>query len=433
MPRRKFRHSQRTESQDERSFQEYLLNQPLQLTNRSELLRLIRGGEDTFLELKVKLSNSERIAQAIVALANTSGGTIIFGVNDHLRIEGVSNPEWVQEELSRICREEVVPPVVPVMDCIAFDSGKRIVALDVEGKRPPYRTRDGRFYLRFGAEKREVAREELSAWLDEIRPLTFENIPLHDVSEEDFDDGLLWSFANAFEDNAVNTYLYHTSDFLRKDLLLAVGNADEFFPTVAAVLLFAKNERVAELLPRSNVTVARFSGDNGSAQLIEKNEIKGNLHTQYEAILEFIKRYSDLRKERPKKTLTLVTDSGKTVRPRSNYHQYSILEAVINVLVHRDMGLRDISTRIHVYDNSIEFINPRRTSGFVPPAGRAIRYGMSQKLNPQIAAVFTRREYGVNAPHGGLPMILRQSAHFSGRRPEIYTTNDEFKLKIYGL
>jgi predicted HTH transcriptional regulator len=181
------------------------------------------------------------------------------------------------------------------------------------------------------------------------------------------------------------------------------------------------------------VTVARFSGDNGSAQLIEKNEIKGNLHTQYEAILEFIKRYSDLRKERPKKTLTLVTDSGKTVRPRSNYHQYSILEAVINVLVHRDMGLRDISTRIHVYDNSIEFINPRRTSGFVPPAGRAIRYGMSQRLNPQIAAVFTRREYGVNAPHGGLPMILRQSAHFSGRRPEIYTTNDEFKLKIYGL
>src|SRR6478672_4621143 len=145
MPRRKFRHSQRTESQDERSFQEYLLNQPLQLTNRSELLRLIRGGEDTFLELKVKLSNSERIAQAIVALANTSGGTIIFGVNDHLRIEGVSNPEWVQEELSRICRDEVVPTVVPLIDTIAFDSGKRIVALDIDGKRRPYRTRDGRF------------------------------------------------------------------------------------------------------------------------------------------------------------------------------------------------------------------------------------------------------------------------------------------------
>jgi predicted HTH transcriptional regulator len=433
MPRRKFRHSQRFETQDERSFQEYLLNQPLQTTTRSELLRLIRGGEDTFLELKVKLSNSERIAQAIVALANTSGGTIIFGVNDHLRIEGVSNPEWVQQELSRICRDEVVPPVVPVMDCIAFDSGKRIVALDVEGKRPPYRTRDGRFYLRFGAEKREVAREELSAWLDEIRPLSFENIPLHDVGEEDFDDGLLWSFANAFEDNAVNTYLYHTSDFLRKDLLLAVGNADEFFPTVAAVLLFAKNDRVAELLPRSTTTLSRFSGDNGNAQLIEKVEIKGNLHSQYEAILSFINRYVDLRKERPKKKLKLVTDGGKVVRPRSDYHHYSILEAVVNLLIHRDLGLRDVPSRINIYDTSIEFINARRTSGFVPPAGRAIRYGIKQGLNPQIAAIFTRREYGVNAPRGGLPMILRRSSQFTGKRAEIYTANDEFKLKIYGL
>jgi ATP-dependent DNA helicase RecG len=431
MARRKFRHSPRLESQDERTFHEYLLNQSLQTTTRSELLRLIRGGEDTFLELKVKLSNTERIAQAIVALANTAGGTIIFGVNDQLRIEGVSNPEWVQEELARICREEVVPPLIPVIDAIAFDSGKRIVALDIDGKRPPYRTRDGRFYLRFGAERREVAREELSGWLDEIRPITYENIPLSQVTETDFDDGLLWSFANGFEDTALNTYLYQTSDFLRKDLMLAVGSVDEFFPTVAAVLLFGKDDRVAELLPRSNVTIARYSGDNGSASLVEKVEIHGNLHTQYESILAFIKRYTDLLKERPKKRLALVTE--KVVSERSSYHYYSICEAIINALIHRDLALRDTPTRISIYDNSMEFVNPRRTAGFAPPASRAIRYGVTQRLNPQIAAIFTRREYGIHAPHGGLPMILRQSQRFSGKKPEIYTANDEFKLKIYGF
>ena len=429
MPRRKFRHSPRFESSDDPTFQEYLLNQPTQSTTRTELLRLIRGGEDTYLELKVKLSNSERIMQGIVALANTDGGTIIFGVNDQLRIEGVSNPEWVQQELARICREDIVPPIVPILETIAFDSGKRIVALDIDGKRRPYRTKDGRFYLRFGAEKREVAREELSLWLDEVRPLGFENIPLQDVSEEDFDDALLWSFASGFDDNAPNLSLYNTSDFLRKDLLLAVGNADEFFPTVAALQLFGKNERVAELIPRSNVTVARFSGDNGTAQLIEAVEVKGNMLTQYEAILDFVKRYSDLGKERPKKKLTLVTDA--VVKPRSHYHFYSVSEAIINTLMHRDLALREIRTRINIYDNAIEFINPRRTNGFSPPASRAIRYGITQRLNPQICAIFTRREYGINVPHGGLPMILRQSNRFSGRKPEIYIANDEFKLKIY--
>ncbi len=106
-------------------------------------------------------------------------------------------------------------------------------------------------------------------------------------------------------------------------------------------------------------------------------------------------------------------------------------EGIINSLIHRDLALRDIRTRINIYDNAIEFINPRRTLGFSPPASRAIRYGITQRLNPQIAAIFTRREYGVNAPHGGLPMVLRQSNLFSGRKPEIYIANDEFKLKIY--
>lgn len=430
MPRRKFRHTQRFESSTDRSHQEYILNQPAQLTTRTELLRLIRGGEDTYLELKVKLSNSERITQGIVALANTSGGTIIFGVNDQLRIEGVANPEWVQEELTRICREEIVPPVIPLIDSIAFDSGKRIVALDVEGKRKPYRTRDGRFYMRFGAEKREVSREQLSMWLDELRPLSYENIPLFNGHEDDFDDGLLWTFAAAFEDVNPTINLYQTAEFLKKDLLLAVGTADEFFPTLAAVVLFGKNERVAELFPRAAITLERFSGENGKAQLVERIQIHGNLLTQYESSLRFITRYCDLLKERPK--LTLAASDGPA-RARSNYHIYAIREAIANALVHRDFALRDSPTRVVIYDNWIEIVNARRTMGFVPPASRAIRYGITQRLNPQIAALFNRREYGAHIPRGGLPMLLKQAERFAGKRVEMYTSNDEFKLKIYGV
>lgn len=430
MARRRFRHSQRFDPSADRSHEEYLLSQPAQLTSKTELLRLIRGGEDTYLELKVRLSNSERITQGIVALANTNGGTIIFGVNDQLRIEGVANPEWVQEELTRICRDEIVPPIIPLIDTIAFDSGKRVVALDVEPKRKPYRTREGRFYMRFGAEKREVSREQLSMWLDEIRPLAYENIPLFTAEEKDFDDGLLWSFAGAFEDVSPTINLYQTADFLKKDLILAVGGADDFFPTVAALMLFGKNERVPELFPRSVVTVARYSGENGGAQLVEKIEVKGNLHTQYEVILAFIERYCDLSKDKPaKRGLHLV---GAPVAARSSYHLYAVREALANALIHRDFALRDIPTRITIYDNFIEFVNARRTQGFVPPASRAIRYGITQRLNPQISSIFSRREYGTAVPRGGLPMVLKQSERFANRRAEVYTANDEFKLKIYG-
>ena len=63
-------------------------------------------------------------------------------------------------------------------------------------------------------------------------------------------------------------------------------------------MLFGKDERVQELFPRSVVTVARHSGENGNVQLVEKLEIKGNLHNQYEAILRFIQRYCDLARRR---------------------------------------------------------------------------------------------------------------------------------------
>ena len=66
------------------------------------------------------------------------------------------------------------------------------------------------------------------------------------VSENDFDDALLWSFANAFDDDSLGKNHYQTADFLKKDLLLAIGNGEEFLPTVAAILLFGKNEKVAE-------------------------------------------------------------------------------------------------------------------------------------------------------------------------------------------
>lgn len=430
MPRRKFRHNQKFEPTNELSFQEYLLNQNAPQTTRTELLRLIRGGEDTFLELKVKLSNSEKIAQGIVALANTAGGTIVFGVSDQLRIEGVANPEEVQAELVRICREDIVPPVVPIIDCIAFDSGRRLVTLDVEGKKRPYRTREGRFYLRIGEEKREVTREELSDWLDEIRPLGFENIPLMTATENDFDDALLWSFADAFKDDFLGRNLYQTADFLKKDLLLAIGTGDDFFPTVAAILLFGKDERVAKLIPRAKISVARYSGTNGNAQLVEQQELNGNLHTLYEAIMQFINRYCDLHKFKPK---ARKKNEENPIQARANYHLYSVTEAVSNILMHRDLALREIQTRISIYDNSIEFINPRRTNGFVPPASRAIRYGITQRINPQIASIFSRREYGTNVPRGGLPMIMRVSKDFSNKNSEIYTAGDEFKLKIYGL
>jgi ATP-dependent DNA helicase RecG len=435
MARRKFRSNQRHEPTTERSFQEYILSTPGPQTSRTELLRLIRGGEDTFLELKVKLSNTEKIAQEIVALANTGGGVIVFGVNDQMRVEGVDDAESVQDELVRICREEIQPPLVPFIDRIAFDSGRRVVALDIEGKRRPYRTRDGRYYLRIGSEKREASREELSALLDEARPLRYENVPVAGASIKDIDEAHVWSFVRWFEGDALEeagAAGYPTKEVLDRDLLLAADVGGETVPTVAGLLLFGFDASVDDLLPRSAIVATRFAGDSIQAAVVERVKITGNLSSLYEGTIAFLKRYCDLLDARPK-IISPADPVESPIPARANYHRQAVTEAIANMLVHRDLVLREQPTRLNIFDRYLEFVNPRRTAGFSPIAQRAIRYGVPQRLNPQLVSMFTSRAYGLELPEGGLPMLLRESRLFSGRRSEIVAFSDEFRLRMYGL
>src|SRR5882724_5309113 len=232
MARKRFRSSQRHEPVTERSFQEYLYSTAAPQTSRTELMRLVRGGEDTFLELKVKLSNPERIAQEIVAMANTGGGVIVFGVNDQLRVEGIEDGEWVQDELVRI-----------------------------------------------GADKREASPEELSSLLDDSLPLLYENVPALRATLADIDEAQLWSFMRGFEGGAfdeANVKNYPTAEILERYLMLATNSHDDVVPTVASLLLFGRDESVAALLPRAAMIATRFSGDNAQAPVIERVELRGN-------------------------------------------------------------------------------------------------------------------------------------------------------------
>jgi ATP-dependent DNA helicase RecG len=434
MARRRFRSNQRHEPVTERSFQEYLYSSGAPQTSRTELMRMVRGGEDTYLELKVKLSNSERIGQGIVALANTAGGIIVFGVNDQLRVEGVDHPEEVQDELVRICREEIVPPLIPFIDRLAFDNGRRIVALDVQGKQRPYRTRDGKFFVRIGADKREATDDELSALLDETKPFDYENLPALGATIDDIDEAHLWSFMRTFAGGAFDESTvkgYPTAEILERYLLLATNSTRGLVPTFAGLLLFGSDESVSRLLPQSAITLTRFSGDTSQAPIVEQITVSGNLATLYEAALKFLGRYVDVWDARPNVPRTNSEDQT-AVPARANYQRAAVLEAVANALIHRDLALREIRTRIHVFDRAIEFVNARRSSGFTP-ALRAVRFGVQQRLNPQVCSIFPNPAYGLSVARGGLPMLLQQARSFSGRLPDISAFNDEFRLRVHGI
>jgi ATP-dependent DNA helicase RecG len=401
---------------------------PAPTTSRAELVRMLRGGEDTYLELKVKFSNIEKLTAEIIALANTDGGALIFGVNDQLRIEGVDDPEKIEAELREICATHIQPPVFPYIKKVAFDNGRRIVMLEVEPHRRPHHTRDYQFFLREGSSKRETTREELAEIYGEAPRLRFEQIPLLKANLSDIDESLFWSFVRGAnpQEWAANDKGFPTAQMMR-DLGLAVRINDDILPSFGGMLLFGRHDKVPHFIPQAQVTLTRFGGNDNTAPIVERQTLQGNLLWLFEGTMRFVNRYVDLWAARPsRKALT----EEEQQFSRANYHQNAVVEAVTNFFVHRDWSVTERTARLNIYEDSLEFLNPARP---LELPVNSLRYGISQPLNPHLKTVFTNRHYGLSLAHGGVPMLWTEAAAFARRAPEGLTIQgQEFRLKLYG-
>lgn len=449
----------------ERSYYEYLVSAPAHRISRGELLRVIKGGEDTYLELKVRFSNVEKLVAEIIALSNTDGGAIVFGVSDQLRIEGVDDPEDVEEQLRELCARQIQPPILPLINKIAFDNGRRIVVLEVRTANRPHRTLDDRFYLREGAIKRETTREELSRLYEETHLTRFEQVPvLGAVIATDIDESLFWSYVRG-----VNPGPWGDSrrGFPTEEVMLEMGLAtrigEALRPTMGGLMLFGKAERIQSLLPRHDLLLTRYSGDAPESPVVETRRCHGNLLHLFEQAWHFLESYVDLHATRPPRRALQdgqqtppapnSTDHAsnsdnaaraevKTAGPaddgvepflsiRANYDQEAMREALVNLLVHRDWGARDRHARINIYDRSIELINPAQP---LELPFNSIRYGISAPANPRMKAVFTNEHYGIPAVAGGVGRLLARARDFARRAPEGPTLNyGEFRIKFHGL
>ncbi len=423
----------------ERSYYEYLVSTPAPTISRTELVRLVRGGEDTYLELKVRFSNVEKLTAEIIALANTAGGAIVFGVSDQLRIEGVDDPESVETQLREICSNQIQPPVFPFVNKVAFDNGRRIVVVEVEAGERPHRTLDDRFYLREGSTKREATREELSRLYQDAFLTRFEQVPIFQGwIEDDVDESLFWSYVRGVNPGhwGESPEAFPTASVSR-DMGLAIKLGEETIPTVGGLLLFGLTDRLVEVFPRASLLLTRYGGADHRAPIIERTHVRGNLLTLHDLSLSFITRYADLWDARPSRRM--ITEHAELPghraetfdRGRANYHRASVIETLINLLAHRDWSSREKEARINIFDEWIEMINPA-PSLELPVI--SLRYGVASPPNPRVKAILTNRHYGISQVTGGLPMVFSESTVFSRRAPEgPMIVNGEFHLKLFGL
>jgi len=106
------------------------------------LLDLIEEGENLQTEFKLRFSSSEKIAKEIMAFANTSGGVIIFGVDNNKQVAGVQSEKEEAELFKNAAEEFCEPRVEYELDYMVVDGKELVIATIPESKHKPHRMQD---------------------------------------------------------------------------------------------------------------------------------------------------------------------------------------------------------------------------------------------------------------------------------------------------
>ncbi len=100
-----------------------------------------------------------RASRTVVAFANTTGGTILIGVEDRAaHVRGVRNPLDVEERTASLISDSIRPRLLPDLQILTFRN-LQVLAVHVHPSpaRPHYIAREGRqagTYVRVGSTNR---------------------------------------------------------------------------------------------------------------------------------------------------------------------------------------------------------------------------------------------------------------------------------------
>lgn len=126
------------------------------------LLEILDSGEGLHVEFKRKVSSPEKIAREIIAFANTSGGTIIFGIDDDKSIVGVVSEKEEAEFISVAAHDWCDPPVNYMLSIFNIENRDVICVEIPESKDKPHFLIEGNdrtAFIRVGENSVQASKE----------------------------------------------------------------------------------------------------------------------------------------------------------------------------------------------------------------------------------------------------------------------------------
>jgi len=414
---------------------------------RTELLEMVRNGENSGVEFKCDTIDNRNLARELVGFLNFSGGCMVLGIDDNGIICGLSrvdqecnqSPESrrtykrLEEWIMQICRDKIKPEIIPYFEVFYdLEPGKDVAVIEVDRGwtvhhlwHENHRT----YYIRVGTTTREASPEELERLFQRRGNLRVEMRGVPGTSREDLDMRRLIDYFGRVRQQLPSDIQEMTWDNLLLNTEIMKKEDKRNLVTVGGILLFGKNPK--KLLTQAGISAWAFQGVEKDYDFRDRANFIGPMVSLFgdnglvdnglvEQAVEFIRRNTRLEAH--------LEDGIRRVE-RREYPDTVIREAVVNALIHRDYLLSSTDIEISLFSDRLEIISPVSPPNGITPD--SMRVGCRVPRNQLLTN--TMRDYGYVEQMGmGIPrkIIKGMKAH-NGTEPDLIAEGERFILRLW--
>ena len=384
----------------------------------SNILQLLKNGENIFVEYKEsKTELNKDVYQTVCAFSNRAGGDIFLGVKDDGSIVGVDDEkiESIKKDFVTTINnsQKINPPLYLNIETIEIEN-KKILHIHVPTSKLVH-TLNGKIY-----DRNNDSDINITGQSENIAKLYLQKQDIHTEDKifpfatiEDFDLELI-KRVRIIASNRI-TVSHPWEDLSDFELLKSSGlykvdkttNKEGF--TLAAILLFGKDETIVNALPhhKTDLILRKINLDRYD----DREIVSTNLIDSYYKMMEFVKKHLN-------DPFYLEGDMRISLRDKI------FREAVANSLIHREYSSAYVAKMIIEKDKVVfENANIPHAYGELNPSNFT-----PYPKNPNIAKIF--REIGFADELGsGVKNLYKYSKVYGGSDPLI-VEGEVFKIEI---
>lgn len=308
----------------------------------SELQNIILQGETSRVQFKQSLDNKDSIAAELIAMANSKGGIILFGVDDKTgAIVGLdyAKLQSTGNTLATIANELVKPQIFITTEVVSCENKNVLVVSVEEGTSKPYKDKNGTIWVKQGGDKRKLTDNSEQIRLFQQNGLLYaDEMIVPNTSLDDIDVAKIKNYLSKIDDSDED----YSIEKVCKNLNILNDNR----LTLGGLLFFANNPQ--KYRPAFCIKAVSFFGnDIEGVDYRDSEDITGTIPEMFDKGMGFFMRNLHHVQNGQNFNSTGILEISKI----------ALEELLQNALTHRDYT-KNSPINLLIFDDRIELISP---------------------------------------------------------------------------